>query len=95
MPETNQQKKWLEAMRQRAELMNDLYARIAELSEQRDRAGIVRHVARTLEATPIEAGNSVLIGSLEIEFDDDGSVLDVRSDDGTASFSVKPVLKTD
>ena len=95
MPETNQQKKWLEAMRQRAELMNDLYGSIAELSDQRDRAGIVAHVARTLEATPIEAGNVVLIGSLEIEFADDGSVLDVRSDDGTASFSVKPVLKSD
>ena len=82
-------------MRQRAELMNELYARIAELSAQRDRAAIVDHVSRTLEATPIDNGSQVLIGSLEIEFEDDGSVRDIRSDDGTASCSVKPALKTD
>lgn len=95
MPVTNQQKKWLEALRQRADLMNDLYGRIAELSERRDRKGIVEHVSRTLASTPIENGNDVLIGSLEIEFADDGSVVDIRSDDGTSSFSVKPVLKSD
>ena len=90
MPDPIQQKKWLEAMRQRAELMNEIYAKVSELSEQRDRQGVIDMVSEKLSATPIENGNTVTIGSMEIEFADDGKVADIRTDDGTASFSVKP-----
>lgn len=95
MPETNQQKKWLDAMRRRAELMNELYERIGELSAAGDRQGIVELVSRTLETAPIEDGNRVVIGSLEIDFDDAGRVTELRSDDGTATFSVKPATGGD
>lgn len=90
MPETNQQLKWLESMRQRAELMNELYATIDELSAQRNRKEIIRVTSEALEASPIENGNEVSVGSLEIIFNDDNEVVDIRSDDGTSSFSVKP-----
>lgn len=90
MPETDQQKKWLEAMRRRAELMNDLYQRIDELSAQRNREEIIRVVSEALEASPIENGNTVAVGSMEIVFNDDNEVTDIRNDDGTSSFSVKP-----
>jgi len=90
MPETNQQQKWLETMRQRAELMNDLYERIDELSAQRNRKEIVRIVSEALEVSPIENGNEVAVGSMEIVFNDDNEVVDIRNDDGTSSFSVKP-----
>ena len=90
MPDPNQQKKWLEAMRRRSELMNEIYAGVGEMSGRKSRDEIVDFVAGKLESTPVENGNVVLIGSLEIEFDDDGKVTDLRSDDGTASFSVKP-----
>ncbi|MBT8084617.1 MAG: hypothetical protein HKN35_04740 [Woeseia sp.] len=91
MTETDQQKKWLETMRQRAELMNGLYERIGTLSEQRNRKEIIRVASETLEASPIENGNEVKVGSLEIKFNDDNEVVDIRSDDGTSSFSVKPL----
>lgn len=92
MPETEQQKKWLDTMRQRAELMNKLYERIGELSEQRNRAEIIRVASEALEVTPIEEGNQVTVGSLEIVFNEDNEVVDIRSDDGTSSFSVKPLV---
>ncbi len=90
MPETDQQKKWLDAMRRRAEVMNDLYQRIDELSARRDRKEIIRIAAEALEVSPIENGNTVSLGSMEIEFNDDNEVVDIRNDDGTSSFSVKP-----
>ncbi len=95
MRETDQQRKWLDAMRRRSELMNDLYERIAALSAAGDRQGIVELASRTLEAAPIENGNRVVVGSLEIEFDDTGRVTELRSDDGTATFSVKPATGAD
>jgi hypothetical protein len=91
MPDTDQQKKWLEAMRRRAEIMNDLYTRIDELSKQRNRKEIIRVAAEAMEVSPVENGNEVSIGSLEIVFNDDNEVVDIRNDDGTASFSVKPL----
>jgi len=93
MADPGQQKKWLEALRKRSELMNEIYTRVADLSEKGDRQGIVDYVSGALESTPIENGNTVRFGSLEIEFDDDDRVVDVRSDDGTSSFSVR--TKTD
>lgn len=89
MADPGQQKKWLEALRKRSELMNEIYARVEELSAKGDRRGIVDYVSRTLESTPIESGNTVRFGSLEIEFSDDDRVVDIRSDDGTSSFSVR------
>lgn len=91
MLETDQQKKWLDTMRRRAELMHNLYARIGELSKTRDRQEIIRVASETLEVSPVENGNEVSFGSLEIIFSDDNEVVDIRSDDGTSTFSVKPL----
>lgn len=91
MPDTDQQKKWLEAMRVRAEKMNDLYSRIDDLSKQRNRKEIIRIASEIMEVSPVENGNDVTIGSLEIIFNDNNEVVDIRNDDGTASFSVKPL----
>lgn len=91
MSETDQQKKWLEAMRVRAEKMSDLYTRIDQLSKQRNRKEIIRLASEIMEVSPVESGNDVRIGSLEIIFNENNEVADIRNDDGTASFSVKPL----
>lgn len=91
MVETKAQQQWLDTMRQRAELMNDLYERISILSEQRNRKEVIRIAAEALKVSPIENGNSVTVGSMELVFNDDNEVVDIRSDDGTSSFSVKPL----
>lgn len=64
----------------RLEKLQRVYRQVFQLASSGTRSEIIEYLSREFNATPIERGDDVKVGSILIRFDRNGRFLDMRSE---------------